>query len=199
MVEAYSDKAMIQSNFDRIEGERYWTEHWITEALISRAGEFIPDHIWEPAAGRGDITSVLHGHGYDVVSSDIDGGEFKIDVGFMLCDFLEVHAADAMQGIITNPPYKLAQQFVERAIWQMHRGNISFVAMLLRSEFKHAKKRKHIFGGCPDYLGEICLTKRPRWDWWFRDKPKAAPRHNFSWFMWKKAHGFDADPIQRFS
>jgi hypothetical protein len=196
----YADPAMVKSNFERKEGDKYWTEHWITEGLIETAGHRgdIPTMIWEPAAGRGDITTVLLDHGYDVKSSDVEGGEFKIDSSFMIADFLEVHAPSGCRGIITNPPYTAAQEFVEHAIKQMHTRDVRFVAMLLRSEFKHAKKRKHLFKNCLDYAGEVCLTRRPRWDWWFRDKPVAAPRHNFSWFMWAKNAGFNSDPVQLF-
>jgi hypothetical protein len=60
------------------------------------------------------------------------------------------------------------------------------VAMLLRSEFASAGGRDDLFCDEAGYAFEVKLTSRPRWDWWFRDKPKSSPRHNYSWFVWDK-------------
>ena len=71
----------------------------------------------------------------------------------------------------------------------MENGEIDFMAMLLRSEFKsgHSERRRLKFGECVHYQGELVLTTRPRWDYGDPDAPEnAAPRHNFSWFLWSR-------------
>ena len=46
-----------EAGFQRIEGDRYFTEPWVTRALLSRVKFYDP--IWEPACGRGDMADVL--------------------------------------------------------------------------------------------------------------------------------------------
>lgn len=181
------DPALYESGFERIEKDRYWTEPWLTSALLHVLEEEedpLICRIWEPAAGRGDIVNVLLDNGYDAFASDIDLSEFDPNTcPCEVADFLaETTAApsDAC-AIITNPPYDKAEKFVRRAV---NTPNIYFVAMLLRSEFAAAKGRMDLFTVESGFAYEIKLTTRPRWDWWFREKPEAGPRHNFSWFVW---------------
>ena len=186
------DPSLYGSNFERMEGDRYWTEPWLTRALLESVD--VPSLVWEPAAGRGDISRVLEDFGHDVIATDIDMSEC-VTPGHEL-DFLKTVTLPKMgevkvNGIVTNPPYNVPQgvavKFVEHATFLLSDNpELIFVAMLLRSEFCNAKTRRHLFGECGHYWGEIVLTKRPRWDWWFRDAPLASPRHNFSWFIWQR-------------
>ncbi len=173
-----------------------------TNELMDNLSAEVRGGIWEPAAGRGDVTSVLQNWGIDVFSSDIDMSQFDYNISPAFnCDFVTSDGAPIHEdfgptkGIITNPPYNvprgIAEKFVRHSIELMVNptvgsDEIEFIAMLLRSEFNAAKTRRDIFGDCEHYFGEVVLTKRPRWDWWFREKPIAGPRHNFSWFVWAK-------------
>ncbi len=195
-----TDPSLYESNFARMDGDRYWTQPWLTKALMDTV--VIPARVWEPAAGRGDIVQTLRSFGRDVLASDVDMSEYVVEEpdNAMVCDFLQTSYPPRMvsegelvppQAIITNPPYNqprgISDQFVRHAVNLLgEHEEIRLVAMLLRSEFCKAKTRRDLFGECRDYWGEIVLTTRPRWDWWFRDKPEASPRHNFSWFIWSK-------------
>src|SRR5262245_65583284 len=77
--------------------------------------ERLPARLWEPAAGRGAIVRVLRAAGHQVIGSDlVDYGEPSHFAGR---DFLmEQKLPDRCQGIVTNPPFKLAEQFVALAI-----------------------------------------------------------------------------------
>jgi hypothetical protein len=109
-------------------------------------------------------------------------------------DFLDRSAAGApehlwkYQGIISNPPFQLAQQFIERALELTYRDQ-GFVAMLLRADYDHAKSRRHLFAECGAFAKRIVLTKRIVW---FVDpltgKPKASPSENHAWLCWDHAH-----------
>src|SRR5580698_9129238 len=58
--------------------------------------------IWEPATGKGNIAKALRSHGFAVIATDIlTGQDFRIVT--KPCDC-----------IITNPPYSLKQEFLER-------------------------------------------------------------------------------------
>jgi hypothetical protein len=155
-----------ESGYERVENDAYYTPAWCTEALL-RNVEFI-GKIWEPAAGTLAMVNVLSTK-YDVLATDIAYEDSY--------DFLSPGMCDAFyDNIVTNPPYSLATQFIERALFYSQRK----VAMLLRNEFDCAKSRQHLFGNCPQFAMKLVLTKRPKWF----DDDKASPRHNFSWFIW---------------
>ena len=68
--------------------------------------------VWECACGEGHISKTLEKHGYRVLSTDL------IDRGYgHQQDFLEttMHNSFVSMDIITNPPFALAEQFVEHA------------------------------------------------------------------------------------
>ena len=49
----------------------------------------------------------------------------------------------SVDAIVTNPPYISATRFIEHALRLMSGGGK--VAMLLRTDFDHAKTRRHLF------------------------------------------------------
>jgi hypothetical protein len=76
-------------------------------------------------------------------------------------DGYETTASDA-EGIISNPPYVIADRFITHALHltEPHKG---MVAMLLRCDFDHAAGRRHLFADCPAFARKVVLTKRIRW------------------------------------
>lgn len=193
------------SGYERREKEQYFTQPWCTEVLCNHIPYYVrTGNVWEPAAGRGDITAVLQSSGIDVVSTDIDISNFDRELGTICAEnFLAVEHADVITGeenitgIITNPPYggkieydgkkiSYAEAFVRHALWT----GVPFVAMLLRSEFNHGARRRDLFEDPKNkFSKEIVLTSRPRWDWWYDKDPwevSNAPMHNFSWFVWDR-------------
>ena len=189
------DPQLFSSGYERNRLDRYWTNPWMTQALVrelSAVRYAIPDTIWECAAGRGDMSRALNECGHTVYSSDIDMNEFALSgAPGHESNFLdEFQVPESVRAIVTNPPYNaprgIADQFIRHGLGFFD-GEIEFMAMLLRSEFRCGKSRKDMFGECPHYMGEVVLTTRPRWDYGDPDAPeKAAPRHNFSWFLWHK-------------
>jgi hypothetical protein len=133
-----------ESGYERKERDLYETPAWVTEALLHHLPEC--PTIFEPAAGSGKMSRVLEGFAGTVISSDIAEGQ----------DFL---AADGFDGdaIITNPPYELAPKFIERALFLTAPDGL--VAMLLRTDFDHAKSRQHLFQH-PAFSKKLVLTKR---------------------------------------
>ena len=122
----------------------YATDPEAVEMLLDRE-EF--DHtIWEPACGGGHISRVLESHGYDVVSTDlIDRGYGKGGIDFLKCD-------DSVEpqipfSIVTNPPYRYAQEFVERALSLVRPGGK--VAMFLKLTFLEGQSRWRLFRDNP--------------------------------------------------
>lgn len=204
MVEARRDPAMIHSNFERRPGDKYWTEPWVTKALLHVFGDYLTGVggvVWEPACGRGDMSNVLSDYGLDVWSSDVDTSDFDESSSRWAeqRDFLGIDSLldppEDVRAIVTNPPYgSRAVRFLRRAL----EHDVEFVAMLLRSEFMSGSGRNDPGGSRralferDDCACEVKLSPRPRWDEW-REKPKPddGPRHNYSWLVWNRDMALD--------
>jgi hypothetical protein len=120
----------------------YETPVVAVEALLRV--ERLPHRIWEPACGRGAIVNVLRAHGHEVVATDlVDYGIPITAPGYYRIDFLmERHAPEGTQAIVTNPPFKLAEEFVAHAI-----ELAPIVVMLLRLAFLESDRRSGILEG----------------------------------------------------
>ena len=80
--------------------------------------------------------------------------------------------------IITNPPYGLAEQFIQHALRPTQEWD-GLVAMLLRTDYDHARIRTPLFTEQPFYK-KVVLTRRIKW---FEDS-KGSPSFNHAWFIW---------------
>ena len=166
-----TDEAMLgTSGYPREPQDTYNTPIWCVERLLKHV--ILPRRIWEPACGAGNITKALRDAGKIVFETDISKGK----------DFLKwVEMPVDYDCILTNPPYKLAMEFIEKAL-ELTRPTSGKVAMLLRNEYDCAKSRKHLFSGGElfPFVRKVVLTKRPRWI----PDSTGAPRHNYAWFCW---------------
>lgn len=144
--------------------------------------ESLPRYLWEPAAGRGAIVRILRAAGHEVIASDlVDYGE---PTHFHRRDFLmEQKAPDNCQAIITNPPYKLAGEFITHALDLCPK-----VVMLLRLAFLESTRRTTILEG--GYLARVHVFRNrlPRMhrDGW--DGKQASSSIPFAWFVWDRDH-----------
>ena len=157
------------SGYERKERDLYETPEWVTLAL----GPHLYDatfQVWEPACGSGKMVRALEKLGLTVKGTDIDSG----------VDFLACHEfGDDYDAIITNPPYVLATEFIEHALNQP----VTTVAMLLRTDFDHAKSRQRLFQD-NRFAKKVVLTRRIKW---FEDS-KGQPSFNHAWFIWMAGH-----------
>lgn len=93
------------------------------------------ENVWECACGGGHLSEVLKRNGYKVYSTDL------VDRGYQdrVIDFLKADKP-FFGDILTNPPYKYAQEFVEHALELLHKGNK--LIMFLKVLFLESKARK---------------------------------------------------------
>jgi len=98
--------------------------------------------IWECAEGQGILTKTLRDEGFEVIGSDILTGE-----NFLLWQPNEFDC------IITNPPYSIKQQFLERAY--MLKKPFAFLLPLTTFETEKRQKLFREFG-----LEVIMFNKR---------------------------------------
>jgi len=164
------------SGYTRVAFDQYETPEWVTRALLPHIPHMNPRcRIWEPACGSGKMACVLGAK----LSTDIQQG----------VDFLLTPMSDEIDAIITNPPYSIATEFIEHAL-ALTEDEGGFVAMLLRTDFDHAKSRRHLFADHPAFAKKLVLTKRIQW---FEDS-KSSPSFNHAWFIWDWS-GMSAYPV----
>ena len=132
--------SMIRKD-DAEKNDYYATEPKAVEILLEQ--EYFNNRIWEPCCGEGHISKVLEAHGYNVRSTDL------IDRGYGAGgqDFLNTPIVVWNGDIITNPPYKYAKEFVEKALNVVAFG--CKVAMLLRLTFLEGQSRRGLFRDTP--------------------------------------------------
>jgi hypothetical protein len=195
------DRAMGPLDYERIENEFYPTPQWCTYGLMEQADFFFSQHrnIWEPAAGKGDISLELTRSGHSVVSSDLVCYDTNIPIESGRDFLAETKMQAGTTAIVTNPPYgkengkTLSDAFVRHAL-DLTKPVNGLVAMLLRNEFDSAKGRRDIFQRHPAYAAKLVLTSRPRW---FPDST-GSPRHNYAWFIWDWSKFRQTEPVIRY-
>lgn len=177
-------KMLGSSGFERNERDLYETEPAVTEALVAW---LLDRHflgrgsvIAEPACGRGAMVRVLGRHFDTVVASDI----VPLMEGAASADFLQATGTKDVNAIITNPPFgKDLDRFIAKALELMRADSgPALVAFVARSEVNHATTRRRFFGDCPEYLGKLLLTWRPRWKEYVPGDD--SPRHNYAVYLW---------------
>jgi len=148
--------------------------------------------LWEVSCGGGHISSVLENRGYSVKSSDIVDRGFK---GTEIINFLTIKPKDINWNgdIITNPPFKFAENFVRQAFNILKDGNKLF--LFLKIQFLESKARKSLFNKYPlKYIYVYSERQRTAKNGDF-DKYINGNTLCFAWFIWEK--GFKGDTILR--
>jgi hypothetical protein len=174
-----------ESGYARKERDLYETPEWVTEALLPHLDRWRKTAAWEPACGSGKMARVLRRQFETVWEWDIEPGG---NMNALQADFLDFEEApDGYDAIITNPPYELATEFCERALALTERDG-GMVAMLLRTDFDHAKTRSYLFRDCPAFAKKLVLMKRIAWFVEANGKPKASPSFNHAWYIWDWKH-----------
>ena len=167
----------------------YATEPKALELLLEKE-KFFP-YVWECACGEGHLSKVLENHGYKVKSSDLIDRGYE---GTEILDFLKLTREDIKhdfdRDIITNPPYKYAKEFVEKAL-EISMDSTK-VAMFLKVTFLEGQARAKLFKKHP-----------PKTIYVFSKRVKCAKNGDFeatgssavayAWFIWEK--GFKGNPI----
>ena len=156
----------------------YETPPVATEALLRV--ESLPHHVWEPAAGRGAMVKVLRAAGHTVTATDLE--DWGCPDSASRIDFLlERRAPDGVQAIVGNPPYKIANAFVEHAI-----ELCPFVAFLLHLTFLEAQRRSAILSKLSRvhiFADRLPMLHRDGWT-----GKKSTSARAFAWFVWDARH-----------
>jgi len=149
--------------------------------------------ILEPACGIGHISKVLKEYypENEIISTDL------IDRGFGEggIDFLSHDYGRRFDNIITNPPFKLAKEFVEKALTIAN----DKVIMLMKIQFLESKGRREFLENSPlKYVycfSERQATMRNGWEVNPKTGKPWATALFLAWFVWEI--GYEGEPIVR--
>jgi hypothetical protein len=129
---------------ERVADDFYATPIPATLALLER--ERFPGKILEPACGQGHIMQAVHLHndpdcvihGTDIVQrEDVFGLDVKGGVDFLKARY----EPGEYNHIITNPPFAIAQEFIEKAITVA----TDKVAIFCKIQLLEGKRRERLF------------------------------------------------------
>lgn len=160
----------------------YETPDVAVKALMK--AEKLPEVIWEPACGPGSIVRVLREAGHLVHATDlVDYGCPDSESGQ---DFLmEQHPSFYIGAIVTNPPFKLASEFVAHAM----KIGVPKIIMLLRLAFMESERRASILDN--GWLARVYVFAR-RIPMMHRHGYQGPTTKNsgmaFAWFVWDRDH-----------
>lgn len=162
----------------------YATEPKAAELLIKHIK--LNNNIWECACGGGHLSRVFEKAGFNVRISDIIyRGYEKTEI----LDFLSNKNNKIWNGdIVTNPPYKYAQEFIEKALSLIPDGCI--VAMFLKIQFLEGKKRKKLFLKNPPKIilvssSRLLCAKNGKFKEMIAGGGSAVA---YGWFVWVKGY-----------
>ena len=179
--------ASNHAKHDRQLEDYYATHPSVIKPLFER--EEFNLEIWECACGEGHLSEAMKEE-KEVYSSDIVNRGYGDD----FFDFLKcTQEHDSWHGdIITNPPYKFAREFIEKAIELVKVG--SKVAMFLKLQFLEGQGRKKFFGKYPPKIIYV-FSKRQSCAMNGQFEKYRVSAVAYAWFVWEK--GFNGDPIVR--
>lgn len=154
----------------RKKSDFYETPYSITQQFLDR--EKLSGSILEPASGSGAIAKILRKNNYEITEKDLSLGD----------DFLKEN--DKFDTIITNPPFSLAFEFIQKA-----KEVSNYFAFLLPLSYLHGKKRfDYIYSDHNFPLSRIYVfTRYPMLGEILREDGKYnTGMMVYAWFVWDK-------------
>lgn len=161
------------------------TPLWATRALCEwikcNIGRLCDRTVWEPACGLGHMVRALSEYFAEVHASDV----YEHSYCEWVQDFLYPTAFpnarfEAPDWIITNPPFRLAQQFIERSLPIATEG----VAIFARTAFLESRPRYAFFKDCAptdvlQFVERVPLLKG-------RVSNTTETATAYCWLLWRK-------------
>ena len=185
-------RAIHVSGFDRAGDDFYATPAWVTEALLQHIRFRGP--IWEPCCGDGAMSTVLSGHGYKVVSTDIaDHGFGASGVDFLACR----KVPKGCRSLVTNPPYgdsgsHTGQSRSPTAMLGFLRHALMLtasvrgqLALLVRLQWIAGQRAAEVMSNAP-FAAVVVLKRRIRW--FERGEDTKPAQHHHAWVVFDHAH-----------
>ena len=170
----------------RVENDFYATNPKAVNMILNEYN-FYAQNILEPCVGQGHIAHVIdefYNHSKNITAIDI------VDRGYpntIVTDFLNYQTEKRYDGIITNPPYSLAKEFVEKGM-ELLTDNGQML-MFLKIQFLEGAKRKDFFKKYPPKYIYVFTNRMATWNNGEPLDPKGkrwATTMCHAWFIWEK-------------
>lgn len=181
--------ASNHSNEEREKNDYYATDPIAIDVLLDDGNAILNEYIWECSTGEGHLSKRLIERGYTVRSTDLIFREYGIGG----VDFLQQKPQHFKGDILTNPPYKLAKEFIEHALEIIQEGNKVF--MFLKLQFLEGKSRKELFKKYPPkcvYISSSRILCAKNGDF-EKAKKNGGSAVAYAWYEWQK--GYSGDTI----
>lgn len=179
---------------NRVSHDFYATPFGATNAILDRVP--LVGDILEPAAGEGHMSKCLvERYPGKVTSTELIQRQDKFNCGIQYgVDFLNHDYGRTFPNIVTNPPFNLAQGFVERSL-ELATDKVLIFAKI---QFLEGEKRRRMFEKHPPKYVYV-FSKRQNTlnngqDVNERGKPWATVLC-FAWFVWEV--GYTGEPTIR--
>jgi hypothetical protein len=181
------------SRWARAVNDAYMTvdSPWIVPALLGCVE--IEGPVLEPACGVGHMVVELRRAGLVARAWDLYAYDGALVDDIEIADLRDLESLAGFRWAITNLPYRDQDELAALLVRLGARDGCG-VALLARSEWIVARRRRALIHECPTFAGMVQLTRRPKWS----ASDLAAPRHNFSWVVWDRARAKGMDPWIRF-
>lgn len=167
-------QSIVGTSLGRPKNDFYRTPEEATLALLE--AERFHQEIIEPACGDGAISKVLEKAGHIVFSSDLyDYGYGKVGKDFLSGDWEGSEYFD----LITNPPFKLAEKFLKRAM----ELRVRKFAYLLKLAFLEGQKRSYLLEKSP--LKSVWVFRNRIQMMRENETPRSSGMIAFAWFVWE--------------
>ena len=169
-------RVKLKKKQDRAVHDDYPTPSFAVVELLKREG--FGGSILEPCSGKGHIVNTLHDSGLMCDAFDIRDEDGII--GKRGVNFLETNVN--YDNIITNPPYALAKEFIEKGLETINQK----MALLLRLSYLESQGRYELFKTTPIKKVYIFSKRLPFWDgekW-----NESGGQFTHAWFIWEKGH-----------
>lgn len=179
---------------ERVEDDFYATDPKAVEMLFNKY-KFNEGRFLEPCVGNGNIANVIKKHykNSEVIGVDIVDRGYE---GCIISDYLATNFNKSFDNIITNPPYSLAKEFVEKGIEML--SDDGKMAMFLKIQFLEGEKRIEMFKKYPPRYIYVFSKRMATWNNGERldsNGKKWATTMCHAWFIWEK--GFKGEPVVR--
>jgi len=162
-----------RNNGDREIDDFYPTPPYAVEELLKR--EVFNGNIWECACGDGSISEVFKNKRFDVYSTDLINRGYGTELNFLHSDFVS-------DNIITNPPYKLALDFVLHAKELSRRK----IAMFLKTVWLESESRYDMFQDTKFPLKTVYQFSKRVTLYKGGVKMKNSGMIAYAWYVWDK-------------
>ena len=142
-------------------------------------------NVWECACGQGHLAEVLKKQGYLAQATDLIDRGYGVGGVDFLADYLLDRKEKWNGDILTNPPFKLAEKFVEKGMKLL--DDTGKLILFLKIQFLEGQKRKELFKKYPPkYV--YCYSARQKCAKDGEFKKYTATTQFYAWYVWEKGY-----------